>query len=98
MFPFVTESHFTSKNLKQQLSEALSYIEPFEVSLDNFDQFEHSKSCTMFLYSELNKDKIIEVQKTLVDVVPECDDLSNRSANGFHPHLTVGQFKNRVSN
>lgn len=35
--------------------------------------------------------KVNEVQRCLTEAFPFCDDLSKRG--GFHPHLTVGQFK-----
>jgi hypothetical protein len=39
---------------------------------------------------------LVDLQGALWKAFPFCDELSTRSADGFHPHLTVGQFTGKV--
>lgn len=37
----------------------------------------------------------MELQATIVKAFPFCDDQNKKSASGFTPHLTVGQFSTK---
>ncbi|CAH1786687.1 unnamed protein product [Owenia fusiformis] len=39
---------------------------------------------------------VMKLQACLEAQFQLCDDLSNKSLNGFAPHLTLGQFKNQI--
>jgi len=97
LYPFVDEETYENQNIKQKLLKSVSSLQPFEVSLADFDQFQHSpKNSTLFVTSNLNKDRILALQNALVSAVPECNDLNTRSEdNVFHPHLTLGQFRGK---
>ena len=63
------------------------------------DHFQHgAKSSTLWLKPQpgtgenIFSDELINLQRKLVQLFPDCNDLNERSAGGFAPHLTVGQF------
>jgi len=92
LFPFVTEGDF--EDSAQLAAEALKQIEPFEVTFDSFQYFQHANSTTLYLHPT-PEDKVKKVQSILVQTFPFCDDQSNKSDAGFSPHLSVGQWSAR---
>lgn len=69
------------------------------VSLDRADYLEHSKKAfTLVLKpaSKANSD-LVRLQRALENAFPQCDDISARFGT-FNPHLTIGQFQDRVRN
>jgi len=90
LYPFVPDSEFGGA--VERFRGVLRDAAPFTVSFNTFDFFEHGRrSCTMYLKPE-PPNALIKLQKDLESVFPDCNDLSTLSADGFHPHLTVGQF------
>jgi 2'-5' RNA ligase len=72
------------------MTQACHPLEPFEVHLDRFDIFVHSRrNATLYLVPEpIGVLKVL--QKNLLKIVPKCDNV-NRFTGGFRPHLSVGQ-------
>ena len=91
LYPFAERRDFTE--ITPALAKAAQQISPFSVELACFDAFKHRKSCTMFLIPE-PADEIAQLHTTLLQHLPDYDDTA-RFANGFHPHLSVGQFQHR---
>ncbi len=88
LYPFRPVSAF--EQVIPALSQACHSLEPFEVQLDRFDIFGHSRrNATIFLVPEPAR-PLKALQKALLKIVPDCDDV-NRFASGFTPHLSVGQ-------
>lgn len=90
IFPFVPDINFPDSVGK--LAAALkANVTPFEVTFDSLKYFSHGKSCTLWL-NPSPVDKVKHLQQVIVNTFPFCDDLSNRSEDGFTPHLSVGQW------
>lgn len=110
LYPFVPESQFPAAN--KILEKELSKFPAFNLTLQELDFFQHSSSCTVFLKPdpEVSSRGLCsrfpkmpqgtERLKALFDVLqkcfPFCDDLAKLSGEGFHPHLTLGQWPNAV--
>jgi 2'-5' RNA ligase len=90
IYPFRPVSAF--EQLLPALSQACRSLAPFKVHLSRFDLFTHSRrSATIYLVPE-PASPIKALQKTLLDIVPDCDDVT-RFAGAFAPHLSVGQTR-----
>jgi 2'-5' RNA ligase len=90
VYPFRPREQF------DEVSDALQIhchaIASFQIQLAEFRYFQHGKqSFTLYLAPE-PADPLVKLQKTLVSAVPDCDDTS-RHAQGFTPHLSVGQVR-----
>ncbi len=68
--------------------KAVERVAPFEVTLRLFSSFPH-RMPTMFLVPE-PADGLRALHSSLTLEFPDCNDL-DRFANGFTPHLSVGQ-------
>ena len=67
-------------------------IEPFNVELTGLKFFKHpSHSYTLWLSPE-PKASLVQLQKALMKVTPDCDDLYGFKG-GFTPHLNLGQIR-----
>lgn len=95
IYPFLSESRFSEA--VDFVVNALASIKPFKVKFLKFDFFEHSaKSYTLFLLPETEPANALhELQATLEKTFPMFNDQSQKSADGFHPHLTVGQWSSK---
>ena len=91
LYPFAERRDFAA--IIPALARAAQQIIPFSVELVRFNAFKHRKSCTMFLVPE-PADEIVELHSALIQQLPDYDDTA-RFAGGFHPHLSVGQFRHR---
>ncbi len=92
LYPFRPVSFF--ERLTPLLVQACAGIEPFEVQLARFDLFVHSRrKTTLHLVPEPVK-VLKALHNTLWKILPDCDDL-RRFANGFTPHLSVGQVRSQ---
>jgi len=91
-FPFVPEEQFPDAVSK--LEKAFGkQTQHFTVTLNKFDFFKHSKSCTLFLDPVTDPaGGLHNVQKILEEEFPNCNNQSTKSPSGFHPHLTLGQW------
>ncbi|MCC3509586.1 poly(A) polymerase [Microcoleus sp. PH2017_28_MFU_U_A] len=91
IYGFLPESYFSEA--AAAITQALTKLEPFTITLSNFETFTHSSSCTAWLNPiPQPADPLHQLQAILQQIFPQCDEQSSKSANGFTPHLTVGQF------
>jgi hypothetical protein len=68
-------------------------LQPFEVTLTSFETFTHRSSSTAWLRPVAQPpDALHQLQAVLQQLFPQCDEQSKKSAAGFTPHLSVGQF------
>ena len=75
------------------VSDLLAEFSPFEVSLGQLRSFEHRQSTTLWLApTAVPEGAIVELQARLAAAFPKCVEQSQKSADGFTPHLTVGQL------
>lgn len=89
LYPFTPEEKYDS--IEKDVCSICETVEPFELVLKNFNYFRHRyQTYTIWLDPEPNE-KIKNLQRQLLRVVPECNDL-NLFRGGFQPHLSVGQF------
>ena len=91
LYPFTERPDFPS--VIPALAKAAQQMSPFSVQFTRFDAFKHRKSCTMFLIPEPAAE-IVRLHSILLQHLPAYDDTA-RFADGFHPHLSVGQFQHR---
>jgi len=92
LYPFYPQSEFSW--IIKKFSEIK--FGSFEIMFEKYDYFHHKKeNYTLWLKPEPS-DKIIELQKKLLEYVPECDDVNNFKT-GFTPHLSVGQIKGKLN-
>ncbi len=91
IYGFLPESYFSEA--AAAITQALTKLESFTITLSNFETFTHSSSCTAWL-NPIPQPAIAlhQLQAILQQIFPQCDEQSSKSANGFTPHLTVGQF------
>ena len=90
LYPFRPQEEFAA--LAEGFSGALRGVAPFEVRLAEFRHFRHGPtSFTVYLTPEPSQ-PILDLQRVLLSITPDCDDTS-RHPGGFHPHLSVGQFR-----
>ncbi|MBF2067146.1 MAG: DUF504 domain-containing protein [Calothrix sp. C42_A2020_038] len=93
IYGFLPESYFDQA--QKIISEALSKLKPFTVTLTEFGTFTHRKSCTAWLRPVAEPETALhELQTVLQNLFPQCDEQSKKSSIGFTPHLSVGQFPN----
>ena len=91
LYPFAERRNFV--DVIPALAETAQQVTPFSVELARFDAFKHRRSATMFLVPE-PADEIARLHSVLMQHLPDYDDTA-RFADGFHPHLSVGQFQHR---
>ncbi len=92
IYPFRPRKYFPI--IAREMRPAASNASPFEVGLKELSFFEHSSGrCTLWLVPEPGA-KLGELRESLVQVVPDCDDVA-RFRNGFTPHLSVGQAEGK---
>lgn len=104
MYPFLYEEDI-SKYIPA-LTEELSTISPFKVTFGkgSFGSFDHSKSSTVWL-GPSQVHKFVDLEKRLVKIIPQCNDLLEYSEDGYIPHLSLAQtnksyaerFKNKLA-
>jgi poly(A) polymerase len=91
IYGFLPESYFT--DAVEIITPALAQIQPFTVSLTDFDTFQHGKSSTAWLRPVAQPETALhELQEELQSLFPQCNEQSTKSASGFTPHLSIGQF------
>jgi 2'-5' RNA ligase len=77
------------------LAAACRQVEPFELELAEFRWFAHGgRSFTLWLAPEPAA-AMQRLQAAVESAVPDCDDQSS-FANGFTPHLSVGQVRDEI--
>jgi 2'-5' RNA ligase len=92
LYPFFPAMHF--REVLPALATACAQVGAFEITLTSFQFFTHaSGTATLWLQPE-PREALGHLQAMLHTAFPICDDLS-RFANGFTPHLSVGQFRSQ---
>lgn len=92
LYPFVPQSEFV--NVIPKINKASAKASPFHLTLRCFFHFRHRRSCTIFLVPEPEQ-PIIKLCNVLTNAFPNYNDTS-QYPGGFHPHLSVGQFKHKT--
>jgi 2'-5' RNA ligase len=91
LYPFAPRSSFAE--LLPALKAACAEVAPFAITLARFDLFAHGRrGATLFLAPE-RAAALVALQTRLWEAVSAYDD-TRRHANGFTPHLSVGQARN----
>ncbi len=92
IYPFVLQSEFVK--VIPKLNKASAKAPSFHLTFRHFFHFRHRRSCTIFLIPEPEQ-PIIELRSVLTNAFPNYNDTS-QYPGGFHPHLSVGQFKHKT--
>jgi len=90
LYPFYPKSEFSW--IIKKFSEIK--FESFDIRFEKLDFFHHKKENYTLWLKPGPPDKIIELQKKLLEYVPECDDV-RKFKTGFTPHLSLGQIKGK---
>lgn len=90
IYPFRPRERFDA--VTGVLQTHCNAIPPFQIQFAEFRHFQHGKqSFTLWLAPD-PADPVVELQAALLRAVPDCDETS-RHAQGFTPHLSVGQVR-----
>ncbi|MEO1430386.1 MAG: poly(A) polymerase [Cyanobacteria bacterium J06633_8] len=91
IYGFLPESYFD--RAAEVITSAVAQIQPFTVTLNNFETFTHRKSSTAWLHPIPQPETALhQLQALLQSLFPQCNEQSRKSDAGFTPHLSVGQF------
>ena len=91
LYGFLPDGYFPQA--AAAIAQKLTKLEPFTITLSNIETFTHHTSCTAWLNPiPQPPDALNQLQNTLQQLFPQCNQQSTKSANGFTPHLTIGQF------
>ena len=91
IYGFIPESYFDEA--AKIISSVLARVEPFTITLNNFETFTHRKSSTAWLRPVVCPETALqELQTLLQQLFPQCNEQNRKSEAGFKPHLSVGQF------
>ena len=90
VYPFLPPASFDV--LDGPLAAAARAVPAFDVELREFGRFRHGhRSWTVWLAPEPAA-ALADLEAALRAACPDCDD-QERHPGGFHPHLSVGQFR-----
>lgn len=90
LYPFRPAAEFDA--VSAELARVGAGLRAFEMELATFHLFAHSRRrATIWLAPEPG-DAVRDLQTRLWQAVPDCDEL-RRFADGFTPHLSVGQAR-----
>jgi poly(A) polymerase len=93
LYGFLPDRYFDE--VVDLIAPILAKIEPFTVTLTDFEIFTHQKSSTAYLRPVATPEGALhQLQATLNRLFPQCYEQSTKTAAGFNPHLSVGQFAN----
>ncbi|OUL23549.1 poly(A) polymerase [Nostoc sp. 106C] len=91
LYGFLPESYFAEA--VEMIAPALAQLQPFQITLTDFQTFTHRKSSTAWLCPVAQPETALhELQMVLQSLFPQCDEQSSKTKAGFTPHLSVGQF------
>ncbi|WP_310481435.1 poly(A) polymerase [Chamaesiphon sp. VAR_48_metabat_403] len=91
LYGFVPDRYF--EEVVDLIAPILANIEPFTVTLADFEIFTHHKSSTAYLRPIVKPEGALhELQAALYRLFPQCYEQSTKTSAGFNPHLSVGQF------
>eukprot|EP01133_Synstelium_polycarpum_P011196 gene11196-13053_t len=61
--------------------------------MPKFSSFNHGKKSVVWLKPLTSRpNALVELQTALEAALPGFNELSSKSADGFHAHMTIGQF------
>ncbi|MBD3198289.1 MAG: 2'-5' RNA ligase family protein [Candidatus Lokiarchaeota archaeon] len=89
LYPFIPKEDY--ENSVDQIKHNLREIDPFMLSLKEFNYFQHKYQTYTLWLDPTPRKKISTLQRALLKTFPNCNDV-NRFRGGFQPHLSVGQF------
>jgi len=89
LYPFMPQDRFP--DIIPRLVEASAKVPSFHLVFRRFSHFRHRRNCTIFLVPEPEQ-RVIELCAVLTKAFPNYNDTS-QYPGGFHPHLSVGQFR-----
>jgi poly(A) polymerase len=91
LYGFVPDTYF--EDAIALIAPILAKIEPFTVTLADFQTFTHLKTATAWLRPVIEPAGALhELQTALHQLFPQCSEQNTKTTAGFTPHLTVGQF------
>ncbi|WP_086682749.1 poly(A) polymerase [Nostoc sp. T09] len=91
LYGFLPESYFAQA--VEIIAPALAQLQPFQITLADFQTFTHRKSSTAWLRPVTQPENALhELQAVLQNLFPQCNEQSSKTKAGFTPHLSVGQF------
>lgn len=91
LYPFAEREDFS--HVTPILETVAAQIKPFQCDLSQFDHFRHRRSCTIFL-RPIPEESVIDLHASLLKALPDYDDTATYPG-GFHPHLSIGQFRHQ---
>jgi 2'-5' RNA ligase len=92
LYPFCPRGRFDE--MEPALRNACRRIEPFEVRLAEFHHFHHGRARHTLWLAPEPRETVICLQAALASAAPDYEDVA-RHADGFTPHLSVGQVVGR---
>lgn len=87
LFPFVEVEQFPE--IYEKLQNKLKNFGGFQLNFNKIDYFKQGRNVTMHIKPS-NDMKLQELFKAIRDTFPDIQTKHDE----FHPHLTIGQFKN----
>ncbi len=94
LYGFVPDRYF--EEVVDLIAPILANIEPFTVTLADFEIFTHHKSSTAYLRPIVKPEGALhDLQAALYRLFPQCYEQSTKTSAGYNPHLSVGQFANQ---
>eukprot|EP00826_Nyctotherus_ovalis_P004563 TRINITY_DN10999_c0_g1_i1.p1 TRINITY_DN10999_c0_g1~~TRINITY_DN10999_c0_g1_i1.p1 ORF type:complete len:187 (-),score=43.67 TRINITY_DN10999_c0_g1_i1:112-672(-) len=92
-FPFVPPEDFDKA--KALLEAELADFKAFRVTFKELGYFAGGKKGVLWARPDVSEDQLSELENRIVKVFPFCNDQLKKSTNGFHPHLTLGNFNTK---
>ncbi len=89
-FPFLQPTEFELG--KSMMQEELKDFPAFKIRFNELGYFSHGKKAILWTKPETDGNPLQDLETRIVKVFPFCDDLMKKSTEGFHPHLTLGNF------
>jgi poly(A) polymerase len=96
LYGFLPDRYFD--DVVDLIAPILAKMSPFAVTLTDFDVLTHHQSATAYLRLVVTPEEALhELQSTLNRLFPQCYEQSSKTAAGYNPHLSVGQFANAAA-
>jgi len=98
LYPFHDKKLVRIHSLPDLIEAKLESFEPFTITLDQVELFEHKRSFTLVVRPcAKSVVSLTRLQSALQDLFPICTHLAERGDHGYNPHLTLGSFAARES-
>jgi len=78
------------------LQDELKDFPAFTIKFNELGYFAHGKKGILWAKPELTGNQLVELENKIQKVFPFCDDQTKKSEEGFHPHLTLGNFDTKI--